>query len=87
MDKQKKLETIKEFQRSPEDCGSVEVQVALMTGRILELTEHMKLHKKDFSSRRGLVALVNKRRNLLSYLQREDYERYIALIRKLGLRR
>ncbi len=87
MDKQKKLETIKEYQRSPEDCGSVEVQVALMTGRILELTEHMKIHKHDFSSRRGLVALVNKRRSLLAYLQREDYERYVALIRKLGLRR
>ena len=87
MDKQKKLETIKEYQRSPEDCGSVEVQVALMTGRILELTEHMKIHKHDFSSRRGLVALGNKRRSLLAYLQREDYERYVALIRKLGLRR
>ena len=87
MDKQKKLETIKEFQRSPEDVGSVEVQVALMTARILELTEHMKIHKKDFSSRRGLVALVNKRRNLLNYLQRESYERYTTLIRKLGLRR
>ena len=87
MDKQKKLETIKAYQRSPEDCGSVEVQVALMTGRILELTEHMKIHKHDFSSRRGLVALVNKRRSLLSYLQREDYERYVTLIRKLGLRR
>ena len=87
MDKQKKLETIKEFKRSPEDVGSVEVQVALMTARILELTEHMKVHKKDFSSRRGLVALVNKRRNLLNYLQRESYERYTTLIRKLGLRR
>ena len=87
MDKQKKLETIKAYQRSPEDGGSVEVQVALMTGRILELTEHMKIHKHDFSSRRGLVALVNKRRSLLSYLQREDYERYVTLIRKLGLRR
>jgi len=87
MDKQKKLETIKEFKRSPEDVGSVEVQVALMTARILELTEHMKIHKKDFSSRRGLVALVNKRRNLLNYLQRESYERYTTLIRKLGLRR
>jgi small subunit ribosomal protein S15 len=87
MDKQKKLETIKEFQRSPEDVGSVEVQVALMTGRIVELTEHMKIHKKDFSSRRGLVALVNKRRSLLNYLQRESYERYTTLIRKLGLRR
>ena len=87
MNKEKKLETIKEFQRSEGDVGSAEVQIALMTGRILELTEHMKVHKKDFSSRRGLVSLVNKRRNLLNYLQREDYDRYIAVIRKLGLRR
>lgn len=87
MDKQKKEETIKEFQRSSNDVGSVEVQVALATGRILELTEHMKQHKKDFSSRRGLVAIVNRRRNLLNYLQRKDYDRYITLIRKLGLRR
>ena len=87
MDKQKKEATIKEFQRSATDVGSVEVQVALATGRIIELTEHMKLHKKDFSSRRGLVAIVNRRRNLLSYLQREDYDRYMTLIRKLGLRR
>ena len=87
MDKQKKEATIKEFQRSANDVGSAEVQVALATGRILELTEHMKVHKKDFSSRRGLVALVNRRRNLLNYLQREDYDRYMTLIRKLGLRR
>ncbi len=87
MNKETKEATIKEFQRSPGDVGSVEVQVALATGRILELTEHMKIHKKDFSSRRGLIALVNRRRSLLSYLQREDYERYITLIRKLGLRR
>lgn len=87
MTTQEKTATIKEYQRSANDVGSVEVQVALMSGRILELTEHMKIHKKDFSSRRGLVALVNTRRSLLDYLTREDYERYITLIRKLGLRR
>jgi len=87
MEKSKKLETIKEFQKSEKDVGSSEVQVALMTGRILELTEHMKTHKKDFSSRRGLVALVNRRRSLLSYLQKTNYDSYIAVIRKLGLRR
>lgn len=87
MNKQEKSTTIQEYQRSANDVGSVEVQVALMSGRISELTGHMKLHKKDFSSRRGLVALVNKRRSLLDYLAREDYERYITLIRKLGLRR
>lgn len=87
MDTAQKQEVIKKYQRSANDVGSVEVQVALATARILELTEHMKRNKKDFSSRRGLVALVNKRRSLLDYLKREDYERYITLIRSLGLRR
>ncbi|MFA6929631.1 MAG: 30S ribosomal protein S15 [Lentisphaeria bacterium] len=87
MDKQKKEATIKEFQRSATDVGSVEVQVALATARITELTAHLKLHKKDFSTRRGLVAVVNNRRTLLNYLQREDYDRYITLVRKLSLRR
>ncbi len=87
MDTAQKQEVIKKYQRSANDVGSVEVQVALATARILELTEHMKRNKKDFSSRRGLVALVNKRRSLLDYLKREDYVRYITLIRSLGLRR
>jgi len=87
MDKQKKLEIIEQYKRSANDVGSVEVQVALLTARILELTEHMKIHKKDFSSRRGLVALVSQRRSLLDYLARTEYSRYSALIAKLGLRR
>ena len=87
MDKQKKLEIIEQYKRSANDVGSVEVQVALLTARILELTEHMKIHKKDFSSRRGLVALVAQRRSLLDYLARTEYSRYSALIAKLGLRR
>lgn len=87
MDKETKAQTIKEFQRSSNDVGSCEVQVALLTKRIQELTEHMKVHKKDHSSRRGLIALVNNRRRLLQYLQRTDNERYVTLIKRLGLRR
>ena len=87
MDKETKARLIKDYQRSANDVGSCEVQVALTTERINELTEHMKIHKKDFSTRRGLVALVNRRRRLLSYLMSEDYERYSTLIKRLGLRR
>lgn len=87
MDKQQKLEIIEKFKRSENDCGSVEVQVAVMTSRILELTEHMKANHKDFSTRRGLLALVNRRRNLLDYLKDKDFARYTALIRALDLRR
>lgn len=87
MDKETKARLIKEYQRSENDVGSCEVQIALNTYRINELTEHMKVHKKDFSTRRGLVALVNRRRRLLSYLMDEDYERYSTLIKRLGLRR
>ena len=87
MTKEEKLATIEQFKRSENDCGSVEVQVALLTGRIKELTEHLKIHKKDFSTRRGLLTMVNQRRNLLRYLSNNDYARYTALIAKLGLRR
>ena len=73
--------------RGANDTGSPEVQVALMTARIQELTEHFKTHKKDHHSRRGLLKLVNRRRSLLDYLHRKDAERYKALIQKLGLRR
>lgn len=69
------------------DTGSVEVQVATLSARVTELTEHLKTHKKDHSSRRGLIIMVNKRRKLLNYLARKDHERYKALIKKLGLRR
>ena len=87
MDKETKQEIIKKYQRSANDVGSVEVQVAILTQRITELTEHMKIHKKDNSSRRGLIAMVNKRRKLLNYLQREDHARYSALVSSLKLRR
>lgn len=87
MDKQQKQEIINQFKRSEGDVGSVEVQVAILTARIRELTEHMKLNKKDFSSRKGLVGMVNQRRSLLRYLANNDFSRYTALIGKLGLRR
>ena len=73
--------------RGANDTGSPEVQVALLTGRIEQLTEHFKTHKKDHHSRRGLLKMVNQRRSLLDYLHRKDAERYKALIEKLGLRR
>ena len=73
--------------RGANDTGSPELQVALLTGRIEQLTEHFKTHKKDHHSRRGLLQLVNRRRSLLDYLKRKDNERYKALIEKLGLRR
>ena len=78
---------IEDNKRGANDTGSPEVQVALMTARIQELTEHFKIHKKDHHSRRGLLKLVNRRRSLLDYLHRKDAERYKALIQKLGLRR
>jgi small subunit ribosomal protein S15 len=87
MTKDDKTTTIKKYARSPLDVGSVEVQVAVLTARIAELTEHLKLHSKDHSSRRGLIAMVNKRRRLLSYLNRKSHARYLALIRSLKLRR
>jgi len=87
MDRDKKTATIKEFARSANDVGSAEVQVALLTRRIEELTEHLKIHKKDHSSRRGLIAMVNQRRTLLDYLKRTAHERYVALIERLKLRR
>lgn len=79
-------EIINEFQRASKDTGSPEVQVSLITNRISYLTEHFKAHKKDFHSRRGLQDLVNKRRKLLKYLKKTNYERYATLIQKLGLR-
>ena len=87
MDQAVKAEIKNEFKRSEQDTGSADVQVALLTARIKELTEHLKMHKKDHSSRRGLIMMVNKRRKLLSYLQKEDDGRYKELIAKLGLRR
>jgi len=78
---------IQEHKRGDNDTGSPEVQVALLTARIVHLTEHFKTHKKDHHSRRGLLMMVNRRRSLLDYLHRKDAERYKALIEKLGLRR
>lgn len=76
-----------EYQQHDRDTGSVEVQVALLSHRITEMTEHLKTHKKDNSSRRGLIMMVNKRRKLLSYVERHDEPRYKELIKRLGLRR
>ena len=78
---------IEDNKRGDNDTGSPEVQVALLTGRIVQLTEHFKLHKQDHHSRRGLLKMVNRRRSLLDYLHRKDAARYRALIQKLGLRR
>ena len=84
---EKKAEVIKDNARADNDTGSPEVQVAILTTRINQLTDHFKLHAKDNHSRRGLLMMVNKRRSLLDYLKREDHERYVALIAKLGLRK
>ena len=85
--KEKKAEIIKTYGRTPEDTGSPEVQVALLTARILELNEHLKENKKDHHSRRGLLKMVGQRRNLLAYLKGKDIERYRTLIEQLGLRK
>ncbi|HEV2724390.1 MAG TPA: 30S ribosomal protein S15 [Thermoleophilaceae bacterium] len=84
---EKKQEIVSKHGRTPGDTGSAEVQIALLTARINELTEHLRAHKKDHHSRRGLLMLVGKRRRLLGYLQRTDLDRYRALIKELGLRR
>ncbi len=85
--KEKKAEIIKTYGRTPEDTGSPEVQIALLTARILELNEHLKENKKDHHSRRGLLKMVGQRRNLLAYLKAKDLESYRTLIEKLGLRK
>ena len=87
MTKERKQEIINTYKRDENDTGSPEVQVALLTERINELTEHLKVHKKDNHSRRGLLKMVGKRRNLLNYLSRKDVQRYRDLIAKLGLRK
>lgn len=84
---ERKAELIAEFGSNDKDSGSAAVQVAILTTRIVNLTEHMKTHKKDFGSRRGLLTMVGKRRHLLDYIRRRDEEAYKALIAKLGLRR
>ena len=85
--KDKKTAIIKEFARDAKDTGSPEVQIALLTERINELTEHLKVHKKDNHSRRGLLKMVGARRSLLKYLSDRDVERYREIVAKLGLRK
>jgi len=87
MTKERKQEIIEKFKREPNDTGSPEVQIALLTERITELTEHLKVHTKDNHSRRGLLKMVGKRRNLLNYLSRKDVERYRVIVEKLSLRK
>jgi small subunit ribosomal protein S15 len=82
-----KREVVKQFGKTEEDTGSPEVQIALLTRRINHLTEHLREHKHDHHSRRGLLMLVGQRRRLLNYLGRKDLDRYRALIQELGLRR
>jgi small subunit ribosomal protein S15 len=84
---ERKHELIEKFGDGPADTGKAEVQIALLTERINALTEHLRTHRKDHHSRRGLLMLVGRRRRFLNYLQRSDLERYRALIRELGLRR
>jgi len=84
---ERKQELIKEYAIKPEDTGSPEVQVAVLTERIVNLTEHLKTHKKDHHSRRGLLIMVGLRRRLLDYTKKKDQTRYESLIKRLGLRR
>ena len=85
--KDRKTQIIDQYRREPNDTGSPEVQIALLSDRISHLTEHLKVHKKDHHSRRGLLMLVGRRRRLLDYVRKNDVERYRAIIAKLGLRR
>jgi small subunit ribosomal protein S15 len=85
--KERKQELVAKFGGGDTDTGKAEVQIALMTERINDLTEHLRVHRKDHHSRRGLLMLVGRRRRLLNYLQRADLDRYRALVRELGLRK
>jgi len=87
MTKERKQEVINTYKRDENDTGSPEVQIALLTERINELTEHLKIHKKDNHSRRGLLKMVGKRRNLLNYLAKKDIEKYKDIAQKLSLRK
>lgn len=82
-----KVDLIKKYQTHKEDTGSTEVQVAVLTKKVSELTKHLQEHKKDFDSRRGLLMMVGKRRRLLNYLKKSDEQKYIKLIADLGLRK
>ena len=87
LDPEIKQEIIKKFQRHPNDTGSPEVQIALLTARIKQLEAHLKVHRKDFHSRRGLMKIIGQRRALLKYLKRTDFNRYQNLIKALGLKK
>jgi small subunit ribosomal protein S15 len=87
MDKETKQELMREYGRHEGDTGSPEVQIAILTKRITHLTDHLRIHKHDESSRRGLLKLVGRRRRLLAYVRRNDYQRYLALTDQLGIRR
>ena len=84
---EQKKEIEAKYGKTPEDTGSPEVQIALLSARIADLTEHLKTHKKDHHSRRGMLKMVGQRRGLLDYLKKTDIERYRAIVEKLGLRR
>jgi small subunit ribosomal protein S15 len=85
--KERKRELIQEFKRDDDDTGSPEVQIAVLTTRINNLTEHMREHKKDYATRRGLLAMVSRRRRLLDYLRKVDPQRYLDIIGRLGIRK
>ena len=85
--KDRKQELIEGFRRGDEDTGSPEVQIAILTTRINLLTEHMRVHSKDYANRRGLLAMVSRRRRLLDYLRKVDPQRYIGIIQRLGIRK
>ncbi|GIW82468.1 MAG: 30S ribosomal protein S15 [Gemmatales bacterium] len=85
--KDRKSEIIDQYKRADSDTGSPEVQIALLTARITDLTEHLRIHKKDHASRRGLLKMVSKRSGLLAYLRKKDRDRYLNVISRLGLRK
>ncbi len=85
--KERKQELIQEFKKDEKDTGSPEVQIAILTTRVNNLTEHMRVHKKDYATRRGLLALVSRRRRLLDYLRRVNPQRYLDIIGRLGIRK
>lgn len=87
MTKEQKIEIVKKFGENAKDSGKAEVQIAILTGRINELTEHFNMHKKDHHSRRGLMMMVGKRRRLLDYLMKKDISRYRAVIQELNIRK
>ena len=85
--KERKQEVIREYRRQDDDSGSPEVQIAILTNRINSLTEHMRTHSKDYASRRGLLAMVSRRRSLLDYLRKINSQRYVEIIVRLGIRK